>query len=105
MKIIRITPAKMISQNNAQRGLIPLPVLEIDLLLKRIKDGGFSGEFLKDAYISTYSGTPFGQSLQDLMKLDCEGFRLFHQILHLRHTAGWDDESLYQILLKVREIN
>jgi hypothetical protein len=44
--------------------------IEVDLLVKRIKDGGFSGEYLKDAYISTYRNIPFLQSLGDLIKLD-----------------------------------
>lgn len=71
-----------------QRGLEPMP-LEPELLLKRIADGGHSGQFLADAFISAYrTSVPFPHSLGELLKLDSEGFRLFHEILHIRHIRG-----------------
>ncbi|MBT9098767.1 hypothetical protein KFZ76_13740 [Methylovulum psychrotolerans] len=79
-----------------QRGLEPLP-LEPELLLKRIAQGGHSGQFLADAFLSAYrTDKPFLHSLGELGKLDAEGFRLFHQILHIRHVSGWSDDGLYQ---------
>jgi len=71
--------------------------IEVDLLVQRIKDGGFSGEYLKDAYISTYRNVPFLHSLGDLIKLDVEGVRLFYQILNMRKIKGWSDENYYQV--------
>ena len=78
--------------------------LESDLLLKRIKDGGFNGQFLTDAFISAYNITPFTHSLGDLIKLDAEAFRLFHEILHIRHVKGWSDDSLHRIEQRIKEI-
>lgn len=87
----------IIKQQDQQRGLVPL-CLEPELLLKRVADGGHSGQFLADAFISAYrTSTPFQHSLGELNKLDVEGFRLFHQILHIRHISGWSDDKLYQI--------
>ncbi|POZ51678.1 hypothetical protein [Methylovulum psychrotolerans] len=87
-----------------QRGLEPLP-LEPELLLKRIAQGGHSGQFLADAFLSAYrTDTPFLHSLSELGKLDAEGFRLFHQILHIRHVSGWSDDGLYQIGQQIKAI-
>jgi len=84
--------------------LAPLP-LEQDLLLKRVADGGHSGQFLADAFISAYrTGEPFSHSLGELIKLDAEGFRLFHQIIHIRHISGWNDDTLYQIEQQIKAI-
>ena len=96
--------ADIIKEQNQQRGLEPL-VLESDLLLKRITDGGHSGQFLADAFISAYrTKTPFQHSLGELIKLDAEGFRLFHQVLHIRHVQGWNDDRLYQIEQQINAI-
>jgi len=93
----RMSMDDIIKQQNQERGLTPLP-LEPELLLKRVKDGGFSGQFLADAFSSAYrTDTPFPHSLGGLIKLDAEGFRLFHQILHIRHISGWNDDELYRI--------
>lgn len=93
----RISLDDLIKQQDKQRGLTPLR-LEPELLLKRVADGGHSGQFLADAFISAYrTTTPFQHSLGELIKLDTEGFRLFHQILHIRHISGWSDNNLYQI--------
>ncbi len=78
--------------------------LEFMLLLKRVKDGGFSGQYLADAFISMYRITPFPHSLGDLKKLDAEGFRLFHEILHARLISGWSDNYLYEIEQQIKEI-
>ena len=83
----------IIEQTQKERGIEPMP-LEAELPLKRIKDGGFSGQFLADAFHSAYRLKPFIQSLGDLLKLDAEGFRLFHEILHIRHIKGWSDDAL-----------
>ena len=87
----------IIEQQNQERGLEPMP-LEVDLLHKRVSDGGHSGQFLADALISAYRiGKPFNHSLGEVVQLDAEAFRLFHQILHIRHIRGWNDENLYQV--------
>jgi hypothetical protein len=40
----------------------------------------------------------------DIIKLDSEGFRLFHQILHIRHISGWSDNNLYQIEQQIKSL-
>jgi hypothetical protein len=92
-------------QRQAQTmGIAPLP-LEAGLLLKRISDGGFSGAFLADAFLSAYRiDRQFQYSLGELMKLDAEGFRLFHQILHIRYVKGWSDEILSGVEGRVKAL-
>ena len=93
----RVKLSEFIKQQDQQRGLEPLP-LESSLLLKRIAAGGHSGQFLASAFLSAYrTDKPFLHSLGELIKLDAEGFRLFHQVLHIRHIKGWSDRDLYQI--------
>ncbi len=100
----RVSLTELIKKQNEERGLEPLP-LESDLLLKRIAQGGHSGQFLADAFISAYrTHLPFTHSLGELNKLDCEGFRLFHEILHIRHIPGWNDEALYKIDQQIKAI-
>jgi len=100
----RMSMDDIIQQQDQERGLTPLP-LESDLLLKRVADGGYSGQFLADAFISAYrTDTQFPHSLGGLIKLDAEGFRLFHQILHIRLIPGWNDDRLYQIEQQVNAI-
>jgi hypothetical protein len=87
-----------------EMGVEPLP-REPELLLKRISDGGFSGAFLAEAFLSAYrTGRPFRYSLGELVKLDAEGFRLFHQILHIRYVKGWSEGVLSGIEEQVRAI-
>ena len=96
--------SEIITEQKQQMGLEPLP-LEPELLLKRINEGGFSGEFLADAFMSVYrTDKPFQHSLGGLIKLDAEAFRLFHEILHIRHIKGWNDEMLYEIEQKIKAI-
>ncbi|MEI6270146.1 MAG: hypothetical protein WCP01_14800 [Methylococcaceae bacterium] len=93
----------IIKQQNQEIGLKTLP-LESDLLLKRIADGGHSGRFLADAFLSAYrTNKPFLHSLGELIKLDPEAFRLFHEVIHIRHVRGWNDDYLYLLeqLIKV----
>ena len=100
----RVSLDDLIRQRNQEMGIEPLP-LESELLLKRVADGGYSGQFLADAFISAYrTDQPFPHSLGGLMKLDTEGFRLFHQILHIRHISGWSDDNLYQIEQQIKTI-
>jgi hypothetical protein len=99
----RVSLDDIIKQQNQERGLEPLP-LEPELLLKRVADGGHSGQFLADAFTSAYRREPFNHSLGDLIKLDAEGFRLFHQILHIRSISGWSDDPLYQIEQQIKAI-
>lgn len=97
--------SEIMAEQKQQMGLEPMP-LESELLLKRVEDGGHSGEFLADAFLSAYRPDwQFHHSLGELIKLDAEGFRLFHQILHIRYIKGWNDDDLYEIEQKIREIN
>jgi len=96
--------ADILAQQHQARGLEPL-ALETDLLLSRVRKGGHSGQFLADAFLSAYrTDQAFLHSLGELIKLDAEGFRLFHQILHIRHVPGWRDDSLYQIEQAIKAI-
>lgn len=100
----RRTLAEIIEEQNQTRGLDPLP-LEPALLLKRIADGGHSGDFLANAFLSAYrTDKPFLHSLGEITKLDSEAFRLFHQILHIRHIPGWNDDNLFQIEQRIKAI-
>jgi len=100
MSAITTHPARKVSladiqaMQHEERGLAPMP-LDAGLLIERVRQGGHSGQFLADAFISAYRMTPFNRSLGELVKLDAEAFRLFHQILHIRHIPGWSDEELY----------
>lgn len=100
----QITLNEMLARQQLERGLEPIP-LEPELLLKRIKDGGHSDQYLADAFISAYrTDQPFPHSLGELIKLDAEAFRLFHQILHIRHVPGWNDDDLYRIEQRINAI-
>lgn len=87
----------------AERGFDPMP-LQVDLLIQRIKQGGHSGQFLADAFLCTYRPHLFNHSLWEVHKLDAEAFRLFHQVLHIRHIPGWRDDALFEIEKRVREV-
>ncbi len=68
------------------------------MLIQRVKNGGHSGKFLTDAFISCYrTTTPFNHALGEIMKLDTEAIRLFHQILHIRFIKHWSDSILYDL--------
>jgi len=100
----RVSLNEILKQQAVERGLEPL-VLEPELLLARVAKGGHSGQFLADAFISAYrSDQAFTHSLGELTKLDAEGFRLFHQILHIRHVQGWRDDTYYQIEQQIKSI-
>lgn len=101
----QITLNDMLARQQRERGLEPMP-LEPDLLLKRIKDGGHSGQYLADAFISAYrTRVPFPHSLGELIKLDAEAFRLFHEILHIRHVRDWNDDDLYRMEQRINAIS
>jgi hypothetical protein len=107
---IDITPPKPVSLSGymkrqaAEFGLEPMP-LEVDLLIRRVRQRGNSGLFLGDAFLSAYrKNHPFNHALFELINLDAEAFRLFHQILHIRHVAGWNDDSLYAIEQQIKAI-
>jgi len=90
-------------QKVAEERCVPILPLEADLLLKRVRDGGYSGDFLAAAFLSMYrTDEPFGFSLGGLNKLDAEAFRLFHEILHVRFCKGWNDDFLYDLEQKIK---
>lgn len=99
----RISLEDILKQQDQERGLELMP-LERDLLIKRVKAGGHSGQFLADAFLSAYrTERPFQHSLGELTRLDAEGFRLFHQILHIRYIPGWwNDQALFDIEHQVK---
>ena len=92
----------IVEQARQEKGLEPMP-LDSELLSKRIADGGHSGQFLADAFLSAYRGDPFNHSLKALMKLDAEAFRLFLEILHIYHLKRWSDDSLYDVEKQIKE--
>lgn len=99
-----ISLGDLIKQQNQERGLVPLS-LETEILIKRVKNGGHSGQFLADAFLSAYRiDRLFQHSLGELIKLDAEGFRIFHQILHIRYIPKWNDNDLFQIERRIVEI-
>ena len=111
MNAITMQPARkirldeIIAAQQHERGLEPLP-LEADCLLKRIEQGGHSGRFLADAFLSAYrTDRPFLHSLGELVKLDAEAFRLFHEVLHIRHVPGWRDDDLFAIEQAIKQID
>jgi hypothetical protein len=95
---------QLIEINKQQRGGFEFMALEPELLLKRVNDGGYSGQFLADAFISMYRGTDFPQSLNGLLKLDNEALRLFIGILHAKLISGWRDDDLYEIEQKIKAL-
>lgn len=95
---------QILARQDKERGF-ELLRLESELLLKRVKDGGYSGQFLADAFVSYYrTNTPFNHSLGSLIRLDYEGIRLFHQILQIRFIPGWTDQALYEIEREIKRI-
>ncbi|MGZ5026089.1 MAG: hypothetical protein ACXWAT_02055 [Methylobacter sp.] len=87
-----------------ERGLLPMP-LESEALLRRVRALDWSGEFLGEALISAYwKDQPFNNSLFQIINLDAEGIRLFHQILHIRLIPGWRDDVLYALVLEVKQL-
>jgi hypothetical protein len=100
----KISLNELVKQQKQERGIEPL-IMEPELLLDRIAQGGHSGQFLADAFISAYrTNQPFQHSLGELVHLDTEAFRLFHQILHIRHVPGWSDQLLYDIECQVKTL-
>jgi hypothetical protein len=94
----------ILNEQLQERGIKPL-TLDPELLLDRITQGGHSGQFLADAFISAYrTNQPFQHSLGELTRLDVEAFKLFHQILHMRHAPGWSDDALYEIEQQIKSI-
>ena len=99
---VRFPMTEMREKQNQQRGFEPIP-LEPELLLNRIKQGGYSGQFLADAFISMYrTDILFPHGLGGLTKLDDEAVRLFHGILHARFIPGWSDDFLYNIEQEIK---
>jgi|GEM_PF-3036295 len=95
---------RMIERQTKERGLTPMP-LEPEILLKRVRDGGWSGEYLGEALLSAYwTDRPFNFSLGKIHRLDAEGFRLFHQILHIRLIPGWSDDALWALCMEIKDI-
>ncbi len=100
----KVALSEISARQNRERGLEPVP-LEVEKLIQRVKDGGHSGQFLADAFISAYrTDQPFNHSLSELIRLDAEGFRLFQQILHIRYVSGWRDDVLYDIEQQIKTL-
>lgn len=94
-----------LAENQRQNQCLELVKLDHDLLLKRIKAGGYSGEYLAAAFLSCYRSRPFNYSLFNTIRLDREGLVLFHGILHMRYVKGWSDDALYSIEQEIKAIN
>jgi len=91
-----ITLDELMQQQESEQGITPMK-LETELLLKRVKAGGSAGNFLGHAFMSVCDMSNFNLSLGQLIHLDPEGFRLFHQILHMRHNANWSETENQKI--------
>ena len=91
-----VSMAEVLQRDAKERGINPMK-LERDLLLKRVRQGGQSGNFLGKAFLSVCDMSNFQESLGQLVHLDAEGFRLFHQILHIRHIAHWSETENQKI--------
>jgi len=108
LKPSQLLTHELMAKSMQERGIKP-QALEVDLLLQRIKARGHSGLFLANAFISAYrTNEPFNHSLGELIRLDNEGIRLFHQILHIRFIRfirGWSDDELYAIEQRINELS
>jgi len=93
----------IIAETEKQRG-VPILALESELLIQRVKDGGWSGDYLAQAFLSAIRQKPFTFSLGRLIHLDADGFRLFHQILHIRHVKGWKESVYIDVALSIEKI-
>ena len=94
----------ILAEQAKERRFWPMP-LEVDLFLKRVAQGGDSGFFLGKAFLSAYSlDEAFDEPLSRFMKLDAEGQRLFHQIIHIRLIPGWSDSEYYDIAKKTKKL-
>jgi len=102
VRILTLTDLGKLQAKQAKKRGLAIMTLEKDALLQRVKDGGWSGKFLAQAFLSAYHIIPFNRSLGKLIRLDAEGFRLFHQILHIRYVKGWCDDD-YALLAAVIE--
>jgi len=101
----KISIDEVLACQNRERGFDFMP-LEPDLLISRVKAGGSSGRFLAAGFFSAYrTGTPFQHSLGEIVRLDTEAIRLFHQILHIRFIKGWSDDELYEIEQAIKAIS
>jgi len=95
----------LLAKQNQTRGFDYLPLRSV-LLLQRIKDGGHSGQFLANAFLSCYrTDRPFQHSLGEIIKLDTEAIRLFHEILHIRLIKGWSDNALYSLEQEIIQLS
>lgn len=95
---------EILAQQEQERGLKPL-VLEKAALLRRVRAGDWSGRYLGQAFLSAYQiGQSFEQGLGDLINLDAEGFRLFHEILHIRHVRGWRDDVYFDLAKEIKAL-
>lgn len=93
-----------VEKDAIERAFTPIP-LEFDLLLKRVKEGGYSGHFLGRAFLSSYGlDIEFNETLSGFCKLDPEGQRLFHEIMHIRLIKGWRDAEYYDLAIKISNI-
>ncbi len=99
----QITIEELLSREEKERGYA-IQKLDSELLLKRVKDGGQSGDFLAKAFLSAYDMSPFKLSLGQLIKIDSEGKRLFQQILHIRNVPGWSDLEYNEIAGKIDDL-
>ena len=79
--------------------------INADALIKRVKQGGYSGEFLAAAFLSTYRiDVLFKFSLSAITcRLDAEAQTLFYQILNMRHL-GWSDSDMYELEKEIKKI-
>lgn len=91
-------------EQSKERGFEPM-ALEMALFVKRVEQGGYSGLFLGKAFLSSYyRDEVFDEPLSGFMKLDAEGQRLFHEVMHIKLITGWSDAEYFDLAEKIQSI-
>jgi len=89
--------------SNAQTEQPTTPIIDFnqafaELLLKRVKQGGASGQFLAEAFVSAYRpNRPFFHGLFAVAELDAEALTLFKKIIAMRSGAKLPLALCYEI--------
>ena len=80
--------------------------LNLDELIKVVEElkCHWVGKYLTKVFISCYRGKKTSIDLRLFNQLDCNNQGLFIGILNMRSDRNWNDETLYQVELKLKKI-
>lgn len=80
--------------------------LNLDELIKVVEElkGHWVGTYLTKVFVSCYQGKKTPIDLKQFNNLDHNNKTLFIGILNMRSGRNWNDESLYQVMLKLKKI-